>query len=134
MLPAAIWGEKEGTYTNSERRVSKVNRAVDRRARRAPTSTSSSIWPPSSGAVTSFSRLDAPEDAFEEWKRVSAGRLCDYSGMTYEAIDANGGIQWPYPAGGASDVAPATTALQQRRVSDRRRQGPAHPDEVGTVP
>ena len=28
MLPAAIWGEKEGTYTNSERRVSKVNRAV----------------------------------------------------------------------------------------------------------
>src|SRR2546426_509314 len=28
VLPAAIWGEKEGTYTNSERRVSKVNRAV----------------------------------------------------------------------------------------------------------
>ena len=28
MLPAAMWGEKEGTYTNSERRVSKVNRAV----------------------------------------------------------------------------------------------------------
>jgi predicted molibdopterin-dependent oxidoreductase YjgC len=26
VLPAAIWGEKEGTYTNSERRVSKVNR------------------------------------------------------------------------------------------------------------
>ena len=25
VLPAAIWGEKEGTYTNSERRVSKVN-------------------------------------------------------------------------------------------------------------
>ncbi len=29
VLPAAIWGEKEGTYTNSERRVSKVNKAVD---------------------------------------------------------------------------------------------------------
>ena len=28
VLPAAIWGEKEGTYTNSERRVSKVNAAV----------------------------------------------------------------------------------------------------------
>src|SRR5204863_8578681 len=28
VLPAAIWGEKEGTYTNSERRVSKVNIAV----------------------------------------------------------------------------------------------------------
>ena len=29
VLPAAIWGEKEGTYTNSERRVSKVNKAVE---------------------------------------------------------------------------------------------------------
>ena len=29
VLPAAIWGEKEGTYTNSERRVSKVNAAVE---------------------------------------------------------------------------------------------------------
>ena len=29
VLPAAIWGEKEGTYTNSERRVSKVNAAVN---------------------------------------------------------------------------------------------------------
>ena len=29
VLPAAIWGEKEGTYTNSERRVSKVNGAVN---------------------------------------------------------------------------------------------------------
>ncbi len=28
VLPAAIWGEKEGTYTNSERRVSKVNAFV----------------------------------------------------------------------------------------------------------
>src|SRR6185312_1545483 len=28
VLPAAIWGEKEGTYTNSERRISKVNPAV----------------------------------------------------------------------------------------------------------
>ena len=35
VLPAAIWGEKEGTYTNSERRVSKVNRAVDSARRSA---------------------------------------------------------------------------------------------------
>src|SRR5688572_17127805 len=29
VLPAAIWGEKEGTYTNSERRVSRVRAAVE---------------------------------------------------------------------------------------------------------
>ena len=36
---------------------------------------------------------------FEEWKRVSAGRLCDYSGITYEALEMHGGVQWPFPAG-----------------------------------
>ena len=36
VLPAAMWGEKEGTYTNSERRVSKVNRAVAPPARSRP--------------------------------------------------------------------------------------------------
>ena len=98
VLPAAIWGEKEGTYTNSERRVSKVNAAV----------------PPPGEALSDFEILlrlskklgcydelfpgwQKPADAFAEWKRVSAGRLCDYSGMTYEELEVSGGIQWPYP-------------------------------------
>src|SRR5204862_41378 len=29
VLPAAVWGEKDGTYTNSERRVSRVRKAVE---------------------------------------------------------------------------------------------------------
>lgn len=40
-----------------------------------------------------------PQDAFEEWKRVSAGRLCDYSGLDYGLLEKHGGIQWPFPAG-----------------------------------
>ena len=57
VLPAAIWGEKEGTYTNSERRVSKVEpRRATRRAKRAPTSTSSSTWRPRSACATSSFR------------------------------------------------------------------------------
>jgi assimilatory nitrate reductase catalytic subunit len=100
VLPAAIWGEKEGTYTNSERRVSKVNRAV------APPGEARSdfdIFLDLAGALAVRDELfhgwSAPHDAFEEWKRVSAGRLCDYSGMTYEALEAHGGLQWPFPAG-----------------------------------
>jgi anaerobic selenocysteine-containing dehydrogenase len=98
VLPAAAWGEKEGTYTNSERRVSKVNAAV----------------PPPGEALSDFeifllladelgcrdelfSGWKGPRDAFEEWKRVSAGKLCDYSGITYEALEEVGGIQWPFP-------------------------------------
>ncbi len=97
MLPAAGWGEKEGTYTNSERRVSRVKAAVQ----------------PPGEALSDFEiflRLARelgccdelfpgwrePRDAFEEWKRVSEGRLCDYSGITYEALEEVGGIQWPF--------------------------------------
>jgi assimilatory nitrate reductase catalytic subunit len=36
-----------------------------------------------------------PKDAFLEWQKVSKGRLCDYSGMSYEKIEKLGGIQWP---------------------------------------
>ena len=100
VLPAAIWGEKEGTYTNSERRVSKANRAVD------PPGEAKADFDIFLGLADAlgvreelFPGWKTAGDAFEEWKRVSAGRLCDYSGMTYEAIEEHGGIQWPFPAG-----------------------------------
>lgn len=99
VLPAAIWGEKEGTYTNSERRVSKVNRAV------SPPGESRSdfdIFLDLARKLGCYDELfpgwTEPKDAFEEWKQVSAGRLCDYSGLSYELIERHGGIQWPYPA------------------------------------
>ncbi len=95
MLPAAIWGEKEGTYTNSERRVSKVNRAV------APPGEARSDFDIFLGLAAAlgvddelFPRWTKPEHAFDEWARVSAGRLCDYSSMTYDLIEQHGGLQW----------------------------------------
>jgi assimilatory nitrate reductase catalytic subunit len=99
VLPAAIWGEKEGTYTNSERRVSKVNRAVDPPAEaRADFDIFLDLASALGCRDELFPGWTTTRDAFEEWKRVSAGRLCDYSGMTYEAIEESGGIQWPYRA------------------------------------
>src|SRR5204863_7769490 len=95
VLPAAIWGEKEGTYTNSERRVSKVNRAVAPPAEARPDFDIFLDLAKRLGVRDElFPNWQSPRDAFEEWKRVSAGRMCDYSGMTWEAIEACGGIQW----------------------------------------
>jgi assimilatory nitrate reductase catalytic subunit len=98
VLPAAIWGEKEGTYTNSERRVSKVNAAVKPPAEARP---DFDIFLDLAGRLgvrqELFPDWTAPRDAFEEWKRVSEGRMCDYSSLTYEAIEASGGIQWGGP-------------------------------------
>ena len=103
MLPAAMWGEKEGTYTNSERRVSKVNRAVAPPGEARP---DFDIFLQLAGVLgvrdEIFPGWSKPSDAFEEWKRVSAGRLCDYSGITYKAIEQHGGVQWPFPAGASN--------------------------------
>jgi assimilatory nitrate reductase catalytic subunit len=95
VLPAAIWGEKEGTYTNSERRISKVNKVVT---------------PPGEARgdfeifLAIAERLGVKEelypgwtttaDAFTEWQRISAGRMCDYSPYTWEQIEREGGVQW----------------------------------------
>jgi anaerobic selenocysteine-containing dehydrogenase len=100
VLPAAIWGEKEGTYTNSERRVSKVNRAVDPPGE---AHADFEIFLDLAKQIGCYDELflgwTEPKNAFDEWKRVSAGRLCDYSGLTYELLESRGGVQWPYPAG-----------------------------------
>jgi assimilatory nitrate reductase catalytic subunit len=118
VLPAAIWGEKEGTYTNSERRVSKVNAAV------APPGEARSDFDiflaiaRRLGCDAEIYRgWSSPSDAFAEWRRVSAGRFCDYSGMTYAAIEESGGIQWPFPA---NSVRSETAA--QRLYSDGQFQ------------
>jgi anaerobic selenocysteine-containing dehydrogenase len=99
VLPAAIWGEKEGTYTNSERRVSRVRAAVPPPGEAKP---DFDIFLTLAEWLGQRERLfpgwTGPQDAFEEWRRVSAGRLCDYSGITYERIDVAGGVQWPCPA------------------------------------
>ena len=95
VLPAAIWGEKEGTYTNSERRVGKVNRVV------APPG---DARPDFDIFLDIANRLGVKDelfpgwstmhDAFAEWRRVSAGRMCDYSKFTWQQIEDQGGVQW----------------------------------------
>lgn len=100
VLPAAIWGEKEGTYTNSERRVSKVNRAVDPPAEARPDFDIFLAVAEKLGCRDLlYPDWRTVEDAFQEWRRVSSGRLCDYSGISYELLAEKGAVQWPFPAG-----------------------------------
>jgi predicted molibdopterin-dependent oxidoreductase YjgC len=115
VLPAAIWGEKEGTYTNSERRVSKVNAAVVPPAEARPDFEIFLAIAKRLGVKDElFPGWSTPRDAFNEWRIVSAGRLCDYSGMSYEVIESAGGIQWPYP----QDTAKSQVSASRRLYSD----------------
>lgn len=95
VLPAAIWGEKEGTYTNSERRVSKVNRIVTPPGQaRADFDIFFDIASRLGVRDEIYPGWTSTRDAFKELQRVSKGRMCDYSVFTWEEIEARGGIQW----------------------------------------
>jgi anaerobic selenocysteine-containing dehydrogenase len=97
VLPAAGWGEKEGTFINSERRIGHIKRVA-----RAPGEALSDFnifrlvaeyW----GCTEMFSQWTSPQAAFQILKRLSAGKPCDFTGIEdYRHIDASGGIQWPY--------------------------------------
>ncbi|QNI32065.1 molybdopterin-dependent oxidoreductase [Alloacidobacterium dinghuense] len=95
VLPAAIWGEKEGTFTNSERRVSKVNRIVAPPGEARP---DFNIFLDLAGRLGVRDELypgwTMPEDAYTEWQRISHGRLCDYSNFSWQEIEERGGVQW----------------------------------------
>jgi len=105
IFSAATWSEKEGTYTNSERRCNYAKKAVeplgDTKSDANIVIEFSKYFPGKYELL--FEHFKTSEDIFNEIKAVSAGQLCDYSGMSYKLIEKLGGIQWPcnekYPEG-----------------------------------
>jgi assimilatory nitrate reductase catalytic subunit len=100
VLPAAGWGEKEGLFINSERRLGLIKR-VSRAPGQALADFSifkllAEAW----GVGELFAEWSSPEATFQILKRLSAGRPCDITGIEdYTHIDENRGIQWPLPEG-----------------------------------
>jgi anaerobic selenocysteine-containing dehydrogenase len=96
-LPAAGWGEKEGTLINSERRLGLVKKVS-----RAPGEALSDFnifrlvahyW----GCGELFREWTSAEAVFQILKRLSAGQPCDITGIAdYRHLDEAGGIQWPW--------------------------------------
>lgn len=104
LLPAASWGEKEGTVTNSERRVSHVRRAVPAPAEARPDWSITcdfarrleTILRPGLPSLFDFPSSEA---LFEEYKHLTAQRDLDLSGLSYALLDEQGPQQWPFSPG-----------------------------------
>ena len=113
-LPAAVWAEKEGCHTNTERRVNLTRNVLPPYADSKP-----DFWIFNQMAKRFEDRNkihfpETPEGAFEEMRELSkgAGRTLDISGMSYDRIEAARGIQWPYG--------------EAQAQADEQRIGPAH--------
>ena len=103
LLPASTWGEKEGTVTNSERRITRVNSAV------APPAEARHDW----AIMVDFAkRLEtrlskksnlfpytSTEQIFNEHAATTRGRDLDITGLSYALLTQQGPQQWPFAAG-----------------------------------
>ncbi|SPE50277.1 Molybdopterin oxidoreductase [Verrucomicrobia bacterium] len=98
LFPAAGWGEKEGSFINSERRLGHVKKVA-----RAPGQALADFhifqllaraW----GCEAMFRHWSSPEAVLQILKELSRDQPCDITGIAdYADLSAAGGIQWPCP-------------------------------------
>ncbi|SNT15550.1 assimilatory nitrate reductase catalytic subunit [Noviherbaspirillum humi] len=105
LLPATTWSEKEGTVTNSERRITRFKPVLPRPGQ---------AWHDWEIAVNFARRLEANlgrtatlfpyadvEAIWNEHRETTRGRDLDITGLSYRILEEQGPQQWPYPEGAA---------------------------------
>lgn len=104
ILPAASFAEKDGTFTNCERRVQKVNQAL------APLGEAKGDWQWLQALAQQMGsellNWQSSEDVFNEMATLTPA----YQAMTYQKINDNSGLQWPCN----EDSPNGTTILHQQ--------------------
>jgi len=96
VLPGSLQEEDEGTVTQIEGRVIKINKCVD-----AP-GDARQDWRIIQDIARTLGRergftFENPREIFDELRRASAGGIADYAGITYERIEDEYGVFWPCP-------------------------------------
>ncbi len=96
VLPGSLHEEDEGTVTQIEGRVIKINQAVD------PPGDARQDWRIIQDIAAALGRprgftFRSPREIFDELRRASQGGIADYSGITYEKIERQFGVFWPCP-------------------------------------
>lgn len=94
VLPGSLQEEDEGTVTQVEGRVIKINQAVD------PPGDARQDWRIIQDIARALGRergftFQSPREVFDELRIASKGGLADYSGITYEKIERQMGVFWP---------------------------------------
>ncbi|UXP31836.1 molybdopterin-dependent oxidoreductase [Reichenbachiella agarivorans] len=110
VLPAAGWLEKEGTMTNSERRISYLPKVVDAPGEALP----------DNEILMRFARkmgyhgfdFETIQDIYLEHCQLTKGTNIDISGLNYDRLKKEGSVQWPVPSEGH----PGTKRLFEDKV------------------
>lgn len=103
LLPATTWGEKEGTVTNSERRITRFKPVLPKPAE------TRHDWEividfarrleGQLGKMRSLFPYDGVEAIWNEHRESTRGRDLDITGLSYQILEERGPQQWPFPEG-----------------------------------
>lgn len=109
LFPATTWGEKEGTVTNSERRITRVQNAaaipgearndwdiVVDFAQRLERKLGKTQQPSDTASLFNY---PTAESIFNEHRESTRGRDLDITGLSYQTLEQQGPQQWPFKSG-----------------------------------
>ena len=119
VLPAAQWGEKAGTMTNSERRVSLVEKVVEPPGEARPDWEIFAAAARALGFEEAFAWKDSA-DIYDEYKELTRGTPVDVTGLSHERL-RRGPRQWPVPDALVRPERPSGSI--QRREPDEEHPG-----------
>jgi len=138
LLPATTWGEKDGTVTNSERRISRVKPAVPASGEarhdwaifadlgcRLEALLPQRVASYRAGTTTLFP-YTLPEQVWNEHRESTRGQDLDITGLSYGLLETQGPQQWPMPEG--------ATQGQARLYADGRFPTPDGRARFAAVP
>ncbi|MFT2010675.1 molybdopterin-dependent oxidoreductase [Pontibacter sp. 13R65] len=104
VLPAAAWAEKEGTMTNSERRISHLAKVIDAPGEALPDAEIICRFAQKMG-YRGFNFKNASE-IYQEHAQLTAGTNIDITGLSYELLQQKRSVQWPYKFGETGEGTP----------------------------
>lgn len=98
VLPAAAWAEKEGTMTNSERRISHLAKVTE--APGQAMADAEIIWRFAQKMGYASFNYEHVSEVYDEYIRMTEGTTIDISGLNYDRLQKEGTFQWPVPVAG----------------------------------
>ena len=117
VLPAAQWPEKDGTMTNSERRVALVRSALDPPGEALPDWEIFARARPRARASARRSRGESPPQVYDEYVRTTAGPPVRPDRALARAAAARGPLQWPCPRAAGRDPGHRRGCTRARRFA-----------------
>ncbi|MEO0338480.1 MAG: molybdopterin-dependent oxidoreductase, partial [Bacteroidota bacterium] len=95
VLPAAGWAEKEGTMTNSDRRISYLPKIVDPPGEALPDT--EILWRFAQKMGYNGFAYNSVSEVYDEYKRLTKSTNIDISGLSHKRLQQEGTFQYPVP-------------------------------------